>query len=106
LAGTVELQFPVPFLSESKNIRLGAFVDAGNVYCNFFEVPGPGKNPSYPYDTNCYAPAKGDFVRYSAGLSARWLSPFGNLAFSIAEPLNTVTGDRTQAFQFTFGQGF
>lgn len=106
IVGTAELIFPIPFVSESKNVRLGAFLDFGNVYCNFFEVPAPGKNPAYPYDTNCYAPAKGDFLRYSVGLSARWLSPFGNLGFSIAEPINTVTGDRTQAFQFSFGSGF
>jgi outer membrane protein insertion porin family len=106
LVGTAELQFPVPFMSESKNIRLGAFMDIGNVYCGLFEVPGPGKDPNFPYDTNCYAQSKGDFLRYSAGLSARWLSPFGNLVFSIAQPINTVPGDRTQSFQFSFGSGF
>jgi outer membrane protein assembly factor BamA len=80
-------------------------VDVGNVYCGAFKVPGPASGPD-PYATDCYAQAKGDFLRYSAGLSARWLSPFGNLAFSIAEPINTVRGDRTQSFQFSFGSGF
>lgn len=105
IVGSAELLFPVPFLSESKNIRLGTFVDFGNVYCGAFKVPRPGP-ASNPYDSDCYARTKGDFLRYSAGLSARWLSPFGSLAFSIAQPLNTVTGDRTQAFQFSFGSGF
>jgi outer membrane protein insertion porin family len=105
IVGTIELQFPVPFMSESKSIRLGAFMDFGNVYCGAFKVPGPGP-ASDPYNTDCYAQAKGDFIRYSPGLSARWLSPFGSLAFSIAQPINTVRGDRTQSFQFSFGSGF
>jgi outer membrane protein insertion porin family len=99
IVGSVELLFPVPFMHESKNIRLGAFVDIGNVYCGAFKSPSPT-------DPNCYAEEKGDFLRYSPGLSARWLSPFGSLAFSIAEPINTVKGDRTQSFQFSFGSGF
>lgn len=106
LIGTAELQFPVPFLTETKNIRLGLFMDVGNVYCGLFELPGPGKDAAYPYNTDCYAQTKGDFVRYSGGLAARWLSPFGNIGISFAEPFNTVSGDRTQRFQFTFGTGF
>ena len=99
IVGGAELLFPVPFLQNSKNIRLGTFVDFGNVYCGAFKTPSPD-------DPNCFAEAKGDFLRYSAGLSARWLSPFGALGVSIAAPLNTVRGDRTQSFQFSFGSGF
>jgi outer membrane protein insertion porin family len=105
IAGTAEVLFPVPFLHESKNIRLGGFMDVGNVYCGAFKVPRPGP-ASNPYDSDCYAETKGSFLRYSAGLSARWLSPFGALTFSIAEPLNKEKGDRTQIFQFSFGSGF
>lgn len=103
LVGTAELQFPVPFLSEdlSKSVRLGVFFDAGNVFSNSYDLGN---------------------LRYSAGLSARWLSPFGALIFSVAQPLNdgyecmlnskcrAGTGERvddqTQRFQFSFGQGF
>lgn len=102
LVGTAELLFPVPFLSDSKNIRLGAFFDVGNVFKNGYDL--------------------GE-LRYSTGLSARWLSPFGALTFSIAEPLNAKTlyysqpligfpgykvpiADQVQRFQFSFGQGF
>lgn len=101
IVGTVELLAPIPFIEESKNMRIGAFVDVGNVYCGTFTVPSPTASSSY-----CYAPAKGDFLRYSPGLVARWLSPFGNLGVSIAHPINTVEGDRTQTFQFSFGQAF
>jgi outer membrane protein insertion porin family len=87
LVGTAELYFPVPFLEESKNIRLGTFLDVGNVFPNdkVFDV--------------------GD-LRYSAGLSARWLSPFGALEFSVAQPLNEKDDDQVQNFQFSFGSGF
>lgn len=105
IVGTAELLFPVPFMHDSKSIRLGGFVDVGNVYCGVFKVAHPGPK-SNPYDSDCYAETKGSFLRYSAGLSARWLSPFGNLAVSIAQPINSQAGDRTQAFQFSFGSAF
>lgn len=85
LIGTAELLLPLPFIKESKNIRVGPFVDAGNVFSG-----------SYDFGE----------IRYSAGLSARWLSPFGALMFSIAQPLNSKQGDRIQRFQFNFGSGF
>ncbi len=85
LISSAELFFPVPFVKESKSVRLGAFVDVGNVFKN--------------------GPDLGD-LRYSAGLSASWLSPFGALTVSVAQPFNTQQGDRTQNFQFQFGSGF
>lgn len=85
LAGTAEILFPVPFMHDSKNIRLGGFMDAGNVYAGTTDF--------------------GE-LRYSAGLSARWLSPFGALSFSIAQPINAERNDKTQHFQFSFGSGF
>jgi outer membrane protein insertion porin family len=83
-----ELFFPVPFLSEMKSVRVGTFLDAGTL--------ATGLNGS---DLQKY-------FRYSAGLSGEWLSPFGALAVSVAQPLNSESTDRTQAFQFTFGSGF
>lgn len=91
IVGNAELFFPVPFVDEVKSVRLGAFIDAGSVSANF----GVGK------------------LKYSAGLSGEWLSPFGALSVSIAQPINAVTNDpdsyrndRTRWFQFSFGQGF
>jgi outer membrane protein insertion porin family len=85
LAGTAELYFPVPFMEESKTVRLGAFMDAGNVFKRDLDI--------------------GD-LRYSTGLSARWLSPFGALVFSVAQPINATRNDKVQYFQFSFGSGF
>jgi outer membrane protein insertion porin family len=92
-------------MTDNKSVRLGLFFDVGNVFDTSYNL---------------------DDLRYSAGLSAKWLSPFGGLAFSIAYPINSKTDcygslpinsgngcsvgtpvkDQTQVFQFTFGQGF
>ncbi len=95
--GNAELFFPVPFLSETKSVRLGTFFDAGTV-SNSFNLGN---------------------LRYSAGLSGEWLSPFGALSISAAVPLNSGTTsftdsagnaldikDQKQLFQFNFGQNF
>ncbi len=85
LIGSIELQMPVPLIKESRNIRVGPFFDAGNVF-----------NGGYDFGE----------IRYSAGIAARWLSPFGALMFSVGQPLNSKQGDRIQNFQFNFGSGF
>ncbi|RLA22496.1 MAG: outer membrane protein assembly factor BamA [Gammaproteobacteria bacterium] len=84
--GNAEVIFPVPFIEDTQSIRLSAFFDVGNVF------------------------ADGEFemeeLRYSVGLSAKWLSPFGALSFSIAQPINNQPEDEIQQFQFSFGGGF
>lgn len=87
LIGGADLFFPVPFLDEEfkSAFRLGVFFDAGNVFKD--------------------RPQLGD-LRYSAGMSAQWLSPFGPLEISLAKPLNAKPQDDKQVFQFSFGAGF
>jgi outer membrane protein insertion porin family len=90
VVGSAELFFPVPFLPETKSVRLGTFFDAGSIQ-NDFDIE----------------------MKYSAGISGEWLSPFGALSVSAAYPLNaspynssTGIGDQKQIFQFNFGQNF
>ena len=78
---------PVPFLQDLKSVRVTAFVDAGNVY-------GEDENIDL-----------GD-LRYSVGISGLWVSPFGVLTVSVAQPFNDQDDDDTQPFQFTFGTNF
>lgn len=85
VVGSAELYFPVPFAGELKSVRLAGFIDVGNVFANNISLGG---------------------LRYSAGLSAEWLSPFGALKVSVAEPFGQQIGDRIQRFQFSFGSGF
>ena len=98
IVANAELFFPVPFMAETKSVRLGTFIDAGAL------------NDSFSIDG----------LRYSAGISGEWLSPFGALSVSAAYPINkgtytyyntlynqNITGnDQTQYFQFNFGQNF
>lgn len=88
LVGNGELILPVPFLKEFKSVRLTAFYDIGNVYDTGFE------------DVSI------DTLRMSTGISGVWLSPFGMLSVSIAQPFNDQPNDRIQKFQFTFGTTF
>ena len=90
LVGGAEIFFPAPFKLAEKTVRLGLFVDAGNVY----------DTNSERYDLDL-----GD-IRYSTGLSLFWLSPFGALGLSYGYPLNDEAEDDIENFQFTFGSAF
>ncbi len=88
VSGGAEIIFPVPFMERSlKSFRLSAFTDFGNVY-----------DVNQDFDAG--------LLRYSAGLSAIWISPFGAMTFSIAAPLKKEDGDETEAFQFSLGSTF
>lgn len=94
IIGNAEMFFPVPFMPETKSVRLGTFLDAGSINNGF----------------------KTSNLKYSVGVSGEWLSPFGALSVSAALPLNATasstlangitTGDQKQIFQFNFGQNF
>ena len=87
LLGNIELFMPVPFVKESKQFRLSAFIDGGTVF-------GEGQNFS------------SDLLRYSAGVGMTWVSPFGPLKLVFAKPINAKDGDRTETLQFQLGQQF
>jgi len=88
LIGSMELFFVPPFAGEnSKSFRMGGFLDAGNVFADYDRFDA------------------GE-LRYSAGVSATWLSPIGPLTFSLAKALNDKPGDETEFFQFSLGAGF
>jgi outer membrane protein insertion porin family len=87
VVGNVEVILPVPYLSDIESLRISGFMDTGDVY---------GIHQSVDLGQ----------LRYSAGVAGLWLSPFGVLTISIAQPFNDQTHDRTQAFQFTFGTSF
>lgn len=91
VAGSVGIILPYP-LSRS-NIRTTAFVDAGNVY-------------SYGLPLNQQGNVSAGPMRYSAGVSVDWRSPFGPLSFSLATPLNRQRFDVATPFQFSVTTGF
>jgi len=87
LVGNAELFFPMPGLGQDKSIRLRAFMDLGTIVA---------ANDSF--STND--------LRYSTGLGVNWVSPVGPLRFSLAKPLNSKSGDKTEVFQFQLGSVF
>ena len=84
LVGNVELLFPFPGMSNDKSVRLSAFVDAGLI------------GESYTFTD----------TRVGAGLAVLWVSPFGPIKISVAQPFRAKDNDQKQRFQFTFGQQF
>ncbi len=84
---SAELLFPFPGTSKDRSMRLGAFVDGGQVY---------GEDEGFTFKT----------WRYSAGFSFAWNSPLGPLKFSLAWPFHDQPDDRTQRFQFQLGTIF
>lgn len=87
LVGTLEFLTPLPGLGLDRSLRIGAFIDGGQVW-------GSGAKLSL-----------GD-MRYSTGLSVAWSSPLGPLKFSIAQPINKKSGDKSERFQFQMGTTF
>lgn len=87
IVGNAEVFAPVPFIKNSSQFRLSAFVDAGSVYAN---------NQSINL---------GD-LRYSTGVGVSWFSPFGPLKLVFAKALNEKPGDKTQTLQFQLGSQF
>ena len=90
LNGSVGLVLPYPLSRES--LRTSIFMDAGNVFVQGtpLTLSGIQEGP----------------MRYSAGISIEWRSPFGPLVFSVAQPLNKQALDTAQPFQFTMASAF
>jgi outer membrane protein insertion porin family len=84
LLGNLEFLFPFPGAENDRSVRLSTFIDAGMV--------------DDKWDTT--------FFRYSVGVGALWVSPFGPLKVSAAAPFRADSQDRKQPFQFTFGGVF
>ena len=108
LTAGAELILPVPFLRDLDSVRIAGFFDAGNVFissCDTYRDLFAKNVFNNPADCGRYEFDIGQ-LRYSAGLSGIWVSPFGLVSVSIATPIGDEPGDKTQAFQFTFGTNF
>jgi outer membrane protein insertion porin family len=87
LVGNAEVLFPVPGTAVDRSMRMGVFLDAGQVF---------GADQKMVMSD----------LRYSTGLSFSWNSPMGPLHLSAGFPLNAKPGDRVQHLQFQMGQVF
>lgn len=87
VGGNAEIIFPIPFVKDSKSVRLSGFIDVGNVFAKVSDFESAE-------------------LRSSIGMSVVWLSPVGPLSLSLATPLVEKVGDETQVLQFSLGGSF
>jgi outer membrane protein insertion porin family len=95
---TLELLFPLPFVPDRSRIRSAFFIDAGNVFSSNCTKRQTQLNNCTDFDLG--------EVRYAAGISVTYLSPFGPLTMYLASPFGDKVGDDTRSFDFTVGSGF
>jgi len=95
IQGGAEVLFPLPFIKDQRSIQTTLFLDAGNVFDT-----DCGKSQVNCYDVDI------DHMNASVGLGLTWISGFGPMTFSIAEPIRENEADRTEVFQFSLGQTF
>jgi outer membrane protein insertion porin family len=86
LAGTAIIS-PMKFVTNSQNMRMSAFIDAGSV---------EEKLSNFSVDE----------IRISTGVAFAWLTPIGPLGFYAAKPLLKKSHDQTKTFEFTLGTTF
>ena len=82
-----DLFVPSDFLYDSDKLRMGPFMDIGNVY-----------NDIDDFDLGT--------LRGSYGLQVQWLTAFGGISLIFAEQFNDEENDRTEKFQFELGTSF
>jgi outer membrane protein insertion porin family len=87
LLASTSIISPMKFISDSKNMRMSAFVDVGSVEEKVKDV-------------------KLSDLRVSAGVAFSWLTPVGPLGVYIAEPLVKEDTDETKTMEFTLGTSF
>jgi len=83
----LEFLTPFPGAEDTKDKRVGFFIDGGQVYS---EADGIDLGE----------------LRYSAGVAYYWFSPVGPLTISFATALNDESGDDTESVQFSLGTLF
>lgn len=91
VAGTAELQFPMPAFPPDFGLRGAVFADAGLMW-------GVDGAPSTVLSDTT--------IRSSVGGSILWASPFGLLRADFAHVLSKASYDRTQLFRFGAGAKF
>lgn len=96
--GTMELLFPLPFVSDRSRVRSSLFFDVGSVFSTDCSVRRELNNNCTNFDVG--------ELRYSVGVGVTYLSPFGPLTFYLAKPFTRGEEDDTKTFDFTIGAGF
>jgi outer membrane protein insertion porin family len=90
-SGTAELILP----KFSNTVRTSIFLDGGNVFQTNASAIGYANNPfNFSFAS----------LRYSYGVQVEWWTPLNlPLYFSVAQPINNVSSNQLDMFQFTIG---
>ena len=87
IVANTSMLFPLPGGMFKDQVRLETFIDGGGVWEEDADIAL-------------------DEMRFSAGLSDLWVSPFGPINVSFAKALNSDAQDETESFQFGMGTNF
>ena len=87
ILASTSMLFPLPGGMFKDQVRLETFIDGGGVWEEDADIVL-------------------DEMRFSAGLSVLWVSPFGPINVSFAKALNDDAQDETESFQFGMGTNF
>lgn len=86
-AASAAVIIPVPFIKDSQNMRLSAFVDVGSIYRTTSDV-------------------NLDDIRISTGVGFNWITVLGPIGLTYAVPLREKSTDETDSFNFNLGSNF
>ncbi|MEX0902171.1 MAG: outer membrane protein assembly factor BamA [Pseudohongiellaceae bacterium] len=95
---SIELLFPLPFVTDRNRVRSSFFIDAGNVFSSNCTTRQGQLNNCSNFDVG--------EIRYSAGIAVTYISPFAPITVYLAKPFNEREGDETKRFDFTISAGF
>tara|TARA_B100000795_G_scaffold121850_1_gene90693 strand:- start:1983 stop:4298 length:2316 start_codon:yes stop_codon:yes gene_type:complete len=87
ILGSANIIAPAYLFDDSGNMRISAFIDAGNIYEKTSNI-------------------KLEDIRMSAGFGFAYLSPIGAIGMYLSTPILKKTGDVIDNFGFTLGTGF
>ncbi|MDR3497175.1 MAG: outer membrane protein assembly factor BamA [Ancalomicrobiaceae bacterium] len=106
VAGSAEVNAPVPGTPEEFGLYYSLFADAGTVF-NFDKSTLPAgyvKSKNCAPGSSCYT--DDSTIRTSVGVGVLWKSPFGPLRADFGFALTKGEGDVTQIFRFSGGTQF
>jgi outer membrane protein insertion porin family len=87
ILGSANIISPAVFFDDNENMRMSAFIDAGNIF-----------NESSNININD--------LRMSAGVGFAYLSPIGAIGMHLSTPILKKSGDVIENFGFSLGTGF
>ncbi len=98
VAGTAEVDFPMPLMPPDFGLKAGIFADAGTVFGA--DTPSDCTNQA-----GC-AVSSDAALRASVGASIIWASPLGNIRADFSQVLSKASYDQTQFFRLGAGTQF